>query len=309
MHDLKGSVRKHPLPWYYGMTFLLSWGAIVLAVWVVTGGLSPTPEQFQLIIPVTVPAMLLGPALASLVLTGIVAGRAGYRDLWARLLAWRVGGRWYLFALLAAPLTLAVPVLVLWLSSLDYAPRIATEPDRAGTLVTAVVLGLGVGLLEEIGWTGFAVPRARQHHSVLWTGLLVGVLWGAWHFFVNYWGGGGTNGGVPLGIFMSLWLVSVLVGQLTAYRVLMVWVYDHTGSVLVAALMHASLAAFQFILNPLTPGVPQQVYPWGQAAAMWLLVAAVALTSREEMTGPRRFLPIHVRSRHRPPRRSPRRRR
>ncbi|MGN6442861.1 MAG: hypothetical protein ACTHL6_13310, partial [Arthrobacter sp.] len=89
----------------------------------------------------------------------------------------------------------------------------------------------------------------------------------------------------------------------TAYRVLMVWVYEHTGSVFVAAVMHASLAAFQFILNPLAPGVPQQVYPWGQAAIMWLVVAAVALTSRGEMAGSRRFLPIHVRSLHRPRRR------
>ena len=296
MTALANSMRKHPLPWYFAVTFLLSWGAIVTAVWAVTGGLSPTPEQFQRTIPATVPAMLLGPAAAGLVLTGILSGRAGYRDLWARLRTWRVDGRWYLFALLAAPVTLAFPVLVLWISSPNYAPRIATEPDRAGTLVTAVVLGLVVGLLEEIGWTGFALPWAREHYSILWAGVLVGVVWGAWHFFVNYWGGGGTNGGVPLAIFMSLWVATVLVGQLTAYRVLMVWVYDHTGSVFVAALMHASLSAFQFILNPLTPGVPQQVYPWGQAATMWLLVAAVALTSRGEMTGPRRFLPVHVRS-------------
>ena len=303
MHALAASIRRHQLPWYFGVTFFLSWGAIVGAVWAVTGGLAPTPEQFQRTIPVTVPAMLLGPAVASLVLTGVVSGRAGYRDLRARLLTWRVEGRWYLVALLVAPVTLAVPVLVLWLSSVNYAPRIVTEPDRIGTLVMGLVLGLVVGPLEEIGWTGFAIPRAMQHYSVLWTGLLVGVLWGAWHFFVNYWGGGGTNGGVPLAIFLSLWVVSVFVGQLTAYRVLMAWVYEHTGSILVAALMHASLTAFQFILNPLTPGIPQQIYPWGQAASMWLLVAAVALTSRGEMTGPRSFLPIHIRSHHRSPHR------
>ncbi|MEW1951007.1 CPBP family intramembrane glutamic endopeptidase [Pseudarthrobacter sp902506025] len=303
MHALAASMRRHPLPWYFGATLFLSWGAIVGAVWAVTGGLSPTPEQFQRTIPATVPAMLLGPAVASLVLTGVASGRAGYRDLRSRLLAWRVEGRWYLVALLVAPVTLAAPVLVLWISSPNYAPRITTEPDKIGILATAVVLGLVAGLLEEIGWTGFAIPRAMQHYSILWTGVLVGVVWGAWHFFVNYWGGGGTNGGVPLAAFMSLWVAAVVFGQLTAYRVLMVWVYDHTGSVLVAALMHASLTAFQFILNPLTPGIPQQVYPWGQAATMWLLVAAVALTSRGEMTGPRRFLPIHVRSRHRPPRR------
>ena len=37
---------------------------------------------------------------------------------------------------------------------------------------------LGGGLLEELGWTGFAVRRLRQRYGVLRTGLFVGVLWG-----------------------------------------------------------------------------------------------------------------------------------
>lgn len=284
MRALRTSVRKHPLWWYYGITFLLSWGSIVLAVWASTGGLSPTPEEFQLTVPVTVPAMLLGPAVAGLLLTGVVSGRAGYRELWSRLQKWRVGGRWYAIALLIAPVTMAAVVLGLWLSSADYAPRIATAEDKAGTIVMALVLGLVVGLLEEIGWTGFAIPKARRRLSMLWTGIMVGVLWGVWHFFVSFWGGGGTNGGIPLEIFLSLWFVAVLVGQLTAYRVLMVWVYDHTVSLFLAVLMHASLATFQFILNPLTPGIPQQVYPWGHAATAWLVVAVVMLVRRGDLT-------------------------
>lgn len=284
MRALRTSVRKHPLWWYYGITFLLSWGSIVLAVWASTGGLSPTPEEFQLTVPVTVPAMLLGPAVAGLLLTGVVSGRAGYRELWSRLQKWRVGGRWYAIALLIAPVTMAAVVLGLWLSSPDYAPRIATAEDKAGTIVMALVLGLVVGLLEEIGWTGFAIPKARRRLSVLWTGIMVGVLWGVWHLFVSFWGGGGTNGGIPLEIFLSLWFIAVLVGQLTAYRVLMVWVYDHTVSLFLAVLMHASLATFQFILNPLTPGIPQQVYPWGHAATAWLVVAVVMLVRRGDLT-------------------------
>jgi hypothetical protein len=38
---------------------------------------------------------------------------------------------------------------------------------------------------------------------------------------------------------------------LAAYRVLMVWVYDRPGSLLVAMLMHASLTASTRILQPL----------------------------------------------------------
>jgi membrane protease YdiL (CAAX protease family) len=175
-------------------------------------------------------------------------------------------------------------VLGLWLISGDYAPGIASSGDIAGTVLVGAVLGLVVGLLEELGWTGFAIPRALQHYTVLGTGVLVGIMWGAWHFFVSYWGGGGTNGGIPASVFLSLWLVGLLAGQLTAYRVLMVWLYERTGSLLLAVLMHASLTTFQFILNPLTPGWPQQVYPLGYAATAWVVVAAVGAGPREEVS-------------------------
>ncbi|WP_158505823.1 CPBP family intramembrane glutamic endopeptidase [Pseudarthrobacter enclensis] len=288
MEDIMGavssSVRKHPLWWYFPLTFVLSWGAIVLAVWISTGGLSPTPDQFRRTVPVTVPAMLLGPAVAGMALTGMAWGTAGYRSLWSRLLAWRVGLRWYLFALLVAPVTMAVVVLVLRLSSPDYSPGLSAAADKAATVALAAVLGAVTGLFEEIGWTGFATPAARRRFSVLRTGILVGVLWGAWHFFVSLWGGGGTNGGISAGTLMSLWVLGVFAGQLTAFRVLMAWLYERTGSLLLAALMHASLTAFQFILNPTAPGVPQQVYPWGYAAAAWLVVGAVALAGSAGLT-------------------------
>lgn len=283
MAALRAFIRKHPLPSYFALTFLLSWGCIVLAVWAYTGGLSPTPEQFQLTVPYTVPAMLLGPAVATLLLTGVVSGGAGYRDLGSRLVKWRVAGRWYALALLIAPVTMAAVLLTLWLTSSDYAPRLATSGDKGGLLAMGALVGASVGLLEEVGWTGFAIPKALQRWSVLGTGVLIGVVWTAWHFFVIYWGGGGENGGVPLGLSLSLWGLGLFIGQLTAYRVLMVWAYEQTGSLLVAVLMHFSLAAFQIILNPLTPGWPQQIYGLGYAAAAWAVVGAVALARRADL--------------------------
>ena len=71
-----------------------------------------------------------------------------------------------------------------------------------------------------------------------------------------------------------------MVGQLVAYRVLMVWVYDRTGSLLVAVLMHASLTASTLILGPLAiSGGALLIYGLGLAAAMWVVVAAVALAN------------------------------
>jgi hypothetical protein len=54
-----------------------------------------------------------------------------------------------------------------------------------------------------------------------------------------------------LPVFLAARGIDLILGQLLAYRVLMVWVYDRTGSLLVAMLMHASLTATTLIAGPL----------------------------------------------------------
>src|SRR5215212_9226106 len=104
----------------------------------------------------------------------------------------------------------------------------------------------------------------------------MGVLWGAWHFFVTFWASGNPSGALSLPPLLPP--ILFYVGQLPAYRVLMVWVYDRTGgSLLVAMLMHTSLTASTlFILMPPVRGVSLSTYYLVLAAALWVVVAAVA---------------------------------
>jgi membrane protease YdiL (CAAX protease family) len=75
------------------------------------------------------------------------------------------------------------------------------------------------------------------------------------------------------------------VAQLTAYRVLLVWVYDRTGSLLVVTLMHASLTASTiFIFRPLATGASFLTYVWVFAAALWVVVAAVAVANGGQLS-------------------------
>ena len=133
-------------------------------------------------------------------------------------------------------------LLALSLLSPEFLPGIFTTDDKASLLLFGIVAGLMVGIFEELGWTGFAIPRLRLRYGVLTTGLIVGFLWGAWHFLVNFWASGSPSGALSAGPLAARRLV-FSVGILPAYRVLMVWVYDRTGSLLVAMLMHASLTA------------------------------------------------------------------
>jgi uncharacterized protein len=68
------------------------------------GSILATKEQFETLIPFVGPAMLTGPSVAGILLTGLLYGKAGFRDLLTWLIRWRVGARWYAVALLTAPL-------------------------------------------------------------------------------------------------------------------------------------------------------------------------------------------------------------
>jgi membrane protease YdiL (CAAX protease family) len=164
-----------------------------------------------------------------------------------------------------------------------FLPGIVTTDDKATLLMSGIAAGLAAGIIEELGWTGFAIPRLRLRYGILTSGLIVGFLWGVWHFLVEFWGSGDPSGRISLDLLLPPLIFYV--GVLPAYRVLMVWVYDHTESLLVAMLMHATLTAnTTFILAPQVIGVPLLTYYLVLAAALWLVVAAVAMTRRGQLS-------------------------
>jgi membrane protease YdiL (CAAX protease family) len=170
--------------------------------------------------------------------------------------------------------------LALSFFSRDFLPAIFITNQEPAVL-SGVVAGLLVGIFEELGWTGFAIPRIRRRYGVFSTGLLVGLLWGAWHFPM-FWEPNSFSGALPLGV-----LLVRLFSWLPAFRILMVWVYDRTGSLLVAMLMHASLTATQLIfMPPPSSGTTLMVSILAWAAALWIVVAIIAVASRWKIARP-----------------------
>lgn len=218
--------------------------------------------------------MLLGPSLAAIFAAGLTSGWVGIRDLFFKLLRWRVNARWYAVALLTAPLSTALVLLTLSLFSAGFPAALFTSDDKITLVTMWIVSGLLVGFFEELGWTGFAVPRMRMKYGVFTTGLLVGLLWGAWHFLVN-WEGDTFSGALPLAL-----LLARLFSWLPAYRVLMVWVYDQTESLLVVMLMHVGLVATIGIIDPVLAGGRLLTFLLVKTAILWIIVAAVAVAQR-----------------------------
>ena len=86
-------LRRHPLISFFVMAYAISWTYVIafLVVW-------PLPDTI-----VTDTPELLGPVVAGFVMTAVMGGRAGVRQLLRRFVMWRVRAVWYLYALVAIP--------------------------------------------------------------------------------------------------------------------------------------------------------------------------------------------------------------
>jgi len=262
---------RFPIFTYFLLTFLISWGGIFMVMG--PGGVSGSREISAALMPLVYLATLLGPGVAGLAMTGFADSRAGFRNLWLRMLRWRVHVRWYGIALLTAPLLISATLLLLSGTSPAYLPAIVTSDAPISLLLTGVVMGLVVGFFEELGWTGFAIPKLRQQYGVLTTGLLLGCFWGLWHLPL-FLGSITSSGTVP----PVLYLMVLLFSFLPAYRVLMVWVYEHTGSLLTMILMHAPLSASQLVLiPPEITSIQIVTYNLIFTALLWMLIAVVGV--------------------------------
>jgi membrane protease YdiL (CAAX protease family) len=265
-------IKRQPVPTYFTLVYIIAWGGILVLIG--PSGLQPAATRSMQQVLLVFVAMLLGPSLTGIGLTAVLDGKAGIREVVSRWLRWRVHPRWYAVALLTTPLLLLAIEALLSVVSPVFIPALIASSDKATVLGFGLTIGLLAGFFEEIGWTGFAMPRMLARRSVLATGLILGVLWGTWHVLGDYWGNAGSYGSLyPVRGF--LW-----VATLTAYRVLMVHVYGKTTSLGLIQLMHASFTGGQVILGPALSAPSYLLWYGTFSAALWILVGIVAMSQR-----------------------------
>jgi len=113
-----------------------------------------------------------GPTLAAV----IVGARHGaMRGVFRR---WKTPPSWVIVALCVSPIALHLPATLIEVAlggqpaQWFYPP---VEPERIAGLV---MFSLG----EEFGWRGYAYPRVVRVHGPVVGNLLLGSVWGLWHF-------------------------------------------------------------------------------------------------------------------------------
>ena len=133
-----------------------------------------------------------------------------------------------MFALLlpAVIVTVSATINVLLGGALPTRAQLALWPDMLPRFIF-IFLFIGVG--EETGWRGFALPELQKRFSPLTASLIIGVIWAAWH--------------IPLmGVeFRGQIIPALLLGVMSA-SVLSAWLFNHSeGSLLPLPLFHATV--------------------------------------------------------------------
>ena len=178
----KHFIEQHSIAIYFFLAFMISWGLIGFLAG--PGNIPIKAEESQDLLPLLYVSMLFGPSVAGLLMTGLSEGKKGFRRLLSRLSKWRLNIWWYVFALFATPVLASLVLFILSLWNPEFHIGLSNSDQMMSLLINGIVTGVVVGIFEEVGWTGFVVPRLSLRYNIITSGLIVGVLWGLWHFIL-----------------------------------------------------------------------------------------------------------------------------
>jgi membrane protease YdiL (CAAX protease family) len=263
-------VRRYPVASFTIMAMVLGGGTVYLLVrGILPQGLSLVPA--------------LSASIAGIIMTAVEDGRAGLELMLSRLLIWRVGIGYWLFAVLFVALAILLGSLLNPLfngDALDFSSMGHPLKIIPIFFIFFIVAGLG----EELGWTGFLMPRLQASHGALTSSIIRSVICGVWH--------------LPLLIYLRLdhpsladfpysgWIAQmglpVTIGVLTLliilpWSVFYTWIFNNTrGSLLLVAVLHGSEIWVAY--GMLNTGIDPRNFHnfWGYGAI--IAVAAIIIT-------------------------------
>lgn len=228
---------QHPLMLIAVFT-VLTYGLSYACWWPILGQIKPNLMEMS---PSAIALMMaggFGPSAAALILTFIIGGPHASGALLSRIGRWKVPGKWYLIAVLFAPVVTLGGVGIY--AALGYEVG-AIRWDHWWVIAAFYAVTIFMGpLLEETGWRGFAQPVLFGRFGIFVTGVIIGTIWTFWHAPLWFAGEGSSLSGDGLSAqsLVCYWLF--LVGQ----SVILAWILPKArGSVLLAMLMHQGVNA------------------------------------------------------------------
>ncbi len=262
--SLKNLIQKYPVSCYFIMAFTISWlGAFIVVAPKLLSG-QPIPKMDGILM---FPVMIIGPAVAGITLTAVTDGKTGIRNLRSRMVKWKVSVKWYLIALLIPPCLIIIVLLFL--------KNFVSAAFTPNLFPFGILFGVPAGFFEEIGWTGYAIPKMLREQSVIKTGIFLGFIWGLWHLpVIDFLGAASPHGQYWLPFAASFILAMI------AVRVIIVWVYSNTSSILLAQFIHVISTGSLVVLGPNAVSAAQEAL-WYllYAALLWIIVLIIWMTT------------------------------
>jgi membrane protease YdiL (CAAX protease family) len=239
---------------FLALTFGLTWGIAALLIFftdqvvAIFGEISSSNPLYILAV--------YSPGIAGVLLVWFKYGVKGLASFFRRLTLWRAPAPWWLFLLLGIPAiqylgaalngTISDPFL--------YSPWYLVFP--------ALVHALFLGTIEEFGWRGLTLPLLQRKMAPFWAGLILGIIWAAWHIPAFLIGGG---------LQYSAWSAVPFFGGVIVLSVILTPLFNSArGSLLIAYLYH-----FQ-MMNPIIP----DAQPWENLLFALVAVVFVVLNRR-----------------------------
>ena len=261
----KALVRRHPIAAFLllglGSVYLLSIIPILMQYDVIPGKNFPArlgldmERAFAGVLTI----LLFGSAL---LVTSLDGGRRAVRQLFRRILRWRVNVGWWLVALVALPmLTVIFAVLLGDISVLPSRNVLWRE------LLGILIAWLLINLWEEAAWTGFLQTRLERRHNFFLAAFLTGIPFAAVHMPLQVITGE-VRSAVDFAVNFALLMVLVIFVRSLFGMVLR----GTANSLLLVGLTHA-----MFNRSNNIDGIAADILPGGDSRQLAALLATVVL--------------------------------
>lgn len=238
------------------LAFFILVFALAVPFWVLGALAKPLPPPINLSL-----SSLQGvsPLIAALILVYRQEKSSGVKRLLKRIIdAKSVKPKiWYVPVIFLLPLIYALSYVVMLLMGWPL-----PAPDIPWLLIPVLlVVFFLLAACEEVGWTGYATDPLQERWSAFTTAVLLGLVWAVWHV-------------VPALQAHHAW--TFIIAQHFFYsvglRVLIVWVYNNTGTSLFAAILLHAMDNVSYALFPINGSAYDPVVTGAITAVMVAIV-------------------------------------
>ena len=261
---------------YFSLTLLI--GTIGYAPWVISSYGAST-------ILLSIPFLLLGgasPTLAALITTRMQLGKNGPKFLFKQFGRKETPMKYFAIAVVLQFLIVISSVIMLsFRVGVNYVNLLLLAE-----FIPILISTFLQNMWEEIGWRGYALPALQGKYSALYSSLIIGLFWAAWHwphFLVkdsamlsNY------------GNFL-IFTIMIIMGSIQH-----TWLYNSSkGNLTVSTLYHSSLNTFGYLFLT-KQGIAYQSIPFQLLINILFMLLIILVFKPENLSRtPRQKLFLH----------------